>query len=166
MDYLGYLAACIVGLGLGLHFGRLLTAIIAYWESTGAAAKAYISVIGFALGSGGGVVIFRLFSGSHVTFYLIGLGLGIVTAFVWPRIPARYTLENITLITRMSEALRVNVPKIRERALLILAALTPPKSISREERISKKELAEKLEEAADAFQGEEGQCADGSNGQR
>lgn len=111
-------------------------------------------------------MIFRLFSGSHVTFYLIGLGLGIVTAFVWPRIPARYTLENITLITRMSEALRVNVPKIRERALLILTALTPPKSISREERISKKELAEKLEEAADAFQGAEGQCADGSNAQR
>jgi hypothetical protein len=123
-----------------------------YWESTTTATKAYKSAIGFILGAGGGAVIFGLFSGHHAAFYLIGLAIGMVITFFWPRIPSRCDPSTIKLIVNLNEAMRNNLPNVEQRTTLIISALEPPKSIEREEKISEATLAKKLEEATDAFQ--------------
>lgn len=74
MDCLWFLAGSIVGLALGLQFGRLLFAILAHWENTETATKCYISIIGFVLGGGAGAVIFRRFCTEYSdAFYAVGL---------------------------------------------------------------------------------------------
>ena len=151
MNWFGYLASPLIGLGLGLHYGRLLTAFIAYWQSTRTAEKAFKSVVLFLLGGGGGAGIFAIFSGSHAALYLIGLALGMIFTFFWPRMPPRYTYKGILTIIEMSEAMRDSVPDAGKRARLILAPLAPPKAVERDEKISEKELARELEEAADAL---------------
>lgn len=151
MECLGCVAACVFGLALGLHIGRLLSAIIVYWESTQAAKKTYMSLIGFALGGGGGAVIFNVISGSHVILYLLGLGSALLYSYFRPHMPPRYTLESVTHIVTMSEMLRDKVPDIEKRVLLILTPFTSPKSIEREASISETEFAGKLEQAIDAF---------------
>ena len=151
MEWLGYLAGPLVGLSLGLHCGRLFTAFIAYWESTGTAERAFKSMVLFLLGGGGGAGIFGLFSGSHAALYLIGLATGVVFTFFWPRMPPRYTYKGVLRIIEMSEAMRDSVPNVDKRARLILTPLAPTKAVERDEKISEKELAEKLEEAADAL---------------
>lgn len=160
MNCLVYIAGIAVGLVLGLYFGRLLNAIIVYWESTTTATKAYKSSIGFILGAGGGAVIFGLFSGYHAAFYLIGLAIGMVITFFWPRIPSRYDPSTIKLIINLNEAMRNNLPDVEQRTTLIISALEPPKSIEREEKISEATLAKKLEEATDAFQDAGAEVAD------
>lgn len=152
MECVGYIAGIAVGLVLGLYFGRLLNAIIVYWESTTTATKAYKSAIGFILGAGGGAVIFGLFSGHHAAFYLIGLAIGMVITFFWPRIPSRCDPSTIKLIVNLNEAMRKNIPDVEQRITLIISAIKTPKSIEREEKISEETLAKKLEEATDAYQ--------------
>lgn len=160
MECLGCIAACLFGLSLGLYFGRLLTAIITYWESARTAEKAYRSIIAFLVGGSGGAAIWRLFSASHVIFYLIGLASGMVITYFWPRIPRSYTLGTVTQIIKMNEAMRDHVPEIKKRALLILASLVPPRCIEREEKINERDLAKQLEEAIDVFQEAEPESAD------
>ena len=150
MDYLQYISACAFGLVLGLYLGRLLTAIISFRESMAAAAKTYMSLIAFALGGGSGAVIFGLFSGSHATLYVIGLAFGMFFTFFWPQISYQYTLETTTQIIKLGDAMQSSTPDAEKRAVLILALLTPPKSIERGSNISETELAKKLEEAADS----------------
>jgi len=151
MDYLWYVAGFGLGLSFGLYFGRLLTAIIAHWESTAAAAKWYTSIIGTLL-SGGAGTAFWLFSGHNAdVFYLLGLALGMIHSYFWPHMPPRYTLESVTHIVTMSEMLRDKVPDIEKRVLLILTPFKSPKSIEREASINETEFAGKLEQAIDAF---------------
>ena len=151
MDWLWYIAGIMFGLPLGLYFGRLLTAIVANWESSAVAVKWSTSIIGMLLG-GGGVTAFVVFSSHNAdVFYLLGLGPGLLYSYFRPHMPPRYTLESVTHIVRMSEALRDNVPDVEQRVFLILAPLAPPKSIEREAMISEKELAGKLEAAADTL---------------
>ncbi len=152
MEYIGYAAAIVVGLAFGLYFGRLLTAVVTHWEGTATAVKWSTAVIGFLLGGGGGAVIFRVLSGtSDSVFYLLGLGVGMIAAFFFPRMPARYSLETFKHVVKMSDALRDEVPDPEERALLILAPFTPPKSIAREADIDENELASRLEHATDSL---------------
>ena len=152
MDWLGYLASPLIGLALGLHCGRLFTAFIAYWESTGTAERAFKSVVLFLLGGGGTAGIFGLFSGSHAALYLIGLAFGMIFTFFWPRMPPQHTYGGTLTIIQMSELLQASVPDAGKRARLILATLAPPKAIEHDERISEKELAKELEDAADALE--------------
>ncbi len=151
MDCLWYLAGSIIGLALGLQFGRLLFAILAYWESTETTAKWYISIIIFILGGGAGVVIFRWFCTEYSdAFYAIGLGIGLVISYIRPQMPCIFTLENVIRIVKMSEAMRDQIPRIEDRLYLILSSFVPPKSLSRGLKISQEELAKRLERATDA----------------
>lgn len=155
MDCLGYIAGVAVGFVLGLYFGRLLTTVIIFWESTITAAKAYKSLITFVLGIGGvggGTVMLKLFSGHHAVLYLLGLALGMVITFFWHRIPSLCKPDNIKLIVNLNEAMRNNVPDVEQRTNLIILAVTPPRYVEREEKISEATLAKRLEEATDAFQ--------------
>lgn len=148
MDCLWCIVGIVFGLPLGLYFGRLLTAIIAYWESAAAAVKWSTSIIGTVLGG----AAFVLFSSHNAdVFYVLGLGFGMLYSYFRPNMPPRYTLESVTHIVRMSEALRDNVPDLEQRVVLILTPLAPPKSIEREARMSEEELAGKLDQATDAF---------------
>ena len=151
MNYLWYVAGFGIGLAMGVYFGRILTAIIANWESAAVAVKWSTSIMGMLLG-GGGVTAFVVFSSHNAdVFYLLGLGPGMLYSYFRPHMPPRYTLESVTHIVRMSEALRDNVPDVEQRVVLILAPLAPPKSIEREARMSEEELAGKLDQATDAF---------------
>lgn len=160
MEFVGYAAAIILGLALGLFFGRLLNAVIINWENTATAVKGSIGVIAFLLGGGGGAVIFRALSGSQEpVFYLLALGIGMIAAFFFAKVPPRYSLETFTQLVSLSDKLRNEVPDARQRALLILSVFAPPKVIEREAGIDRADLARQLEQATDALGSESGRSA-------
>lgn len=145
-----YVAATALGLALGLHFGRLLTAVVAHWESTKIASKVSMAVITFLLGGGGGAAIFEYISAAKSgPFYGGGLAVGMIASFFSPRLPGRYTLESVLHVVKMSDALRDAVPDVKERALLILTPLAPPGQIQREAKLNEAQLAHALERAID-----------------
>lgn len=153
MDCLWYVAGSVVGLALGLQFGRLLFAILAYWESTETAGRWYKSIICFVLGGGAGTVIFRWFCIQYAdAFYAIGLGLGLIIAYIRPRMPCIFTVDSVIRIVKMSEALQNKLPSIEQRLYLILSFFAPIKCISRGLKITQDKLAQKLEQATDAFE--------------
>jgi hypothetical protein len=148
MDYVWWSAAAVVGVMLGLHFGRLLTASIAYWEGTTTAYGVFRAVFLFILGSGGGAALFGTLTNPHnLAFYLIGLGVGGIAGFVLG-IPSRWTLQTVRVIVRFSEATR-NITDLERRSRYILAILVPPARIVRDEGIDEEGLADDLEEGSD-----------------
>ena len=152
MEHVGYAAAIVVGLALGLFCGRLLNAVYVHWESAATAVKASRGLIAFLLGGGGGAVIFHALSGSHEpTFYLLALGLGMLAAFFFAKVPPRYSLQTFRHVIRLSEALRDEVPDPEARALLILSTFAPPRMIEEEAGMDQAALAGQLERATDAL---------------
>jgi hypothetical protein len=151
MELLRYAAAFLLGLPLGLFFGRLLNAVIVNWESTRTAVRESIAAVAFLLGAGGAGAALRTFFGTdELVFYLLGLGPGMIAGYFFIKIPARYSLEHFTKIVRLSESLRPQVPDPQLRALLILWTFAPPKLIQRDTPIDQAQLARQLEQAADA----------------
>lgn len=156
MEFFRYLAAGMLGLAFGLFFGRLLNAVVANWENTDRAVKSSITVIVFLLGGGGGAAIFGVFLGPHdLVFYVFGLAIGMIGAFFFANVPTAYSLETLTDIIRLSDALRDEVPDPEKRTLLVIAPFTPLKSIGSQAGIDRVELASRLEQAADTL-GESG----------
>ena len=166
MGYLWYAAGGLVGLALGLHFGRLLFVILTQWESTATAGKWYISIIGFVLGGGAGAIIFRWFCVQYAdAFYAIGLGLGLIIAYIRPRMPFLFALADVVRIVKMSEGLRDKLPVIEQRLLLILSLFRPPKWVEHELKMEQQQLAKRLEEATDAFDDRGGKSRDNQSGE-
>jgi hypothetical protein len=149
MEYVWWFAALLVGLMLGLHFGRLLTASVAYWEGISTAFQTFKAVFLFVFGTGGGAALFgSLTSPQNVVFYLIGLGIGGTVGFR-VGIPSRWTIETVRAVVTLSEASK-GISDIEQRSRFILAILVPPKRIVRQEGIDEQQLARDLEEGADA----------------
>jgi hypothetical protein len=146
----GCLCALVLGLALGLYGGCLFHTVLMYWENAMVTVKAFRSAFSIVLPVGGGSLAWWLNGKISISFYILGLGLGLVVTYVWPRRASRYSLEDVKCIVRMSDDLR-KVRDIKKRALLILASIFPPKRIRWQEGISQEELAKKLEEATDAF---------------
>jgi hypothetical protein len=151
-----YIATGVLGIALGLHFGRLLTAIIAHWESTKIASNVSMSVVAFLFGGGGGAALFEYIAGDSGPFYVAGIAIGMIYAFFAPP-PWRYTFESVALVLKMNDELQQHVPDVQQRALLILAALVPPKQIQRDAKLSEAQLADDLERATDMFPENESQ---------
>lgn len=149
MEYVWWVAAFLVGLMLGLHFGRLLTASVTYWEGVTATYQTFKAIFLFVLGSGGGAALFGTFTNSNnVVFYLIGLAIG-GTAGFRGRIPSRWTIDTVTAVVSLSEA-RKDIPDLNKRSRFILAILVPPNRILRHEGINEEQLTKDLEDGADA----------------
>ena len=159
------IAAALVGISLGLYFGRLMAAVILHWESSGTAVKTWMAVVAFVFGAGavGSTALFGVISSlDHGAFYLGGWAVGAIFSYfqprlptfaqLQPRLPPDYTLESVQNVVRMSEELRDDISDAEKRALLIAATLIPPKSIERREHINEQELARALEDATDATQ--------------
>ena len=152
MGILGYLAASLVGLPIGIYTGRLLNAVLHYWEGTAVATKATKGAIAFALGGGAGAIIFGHFGDpGHAFLYLIALGLGLIWAFFFAKVPNSYSLQTFKKIVRLDDELRAALPDPEKRALLILATFAPPKVIERSTGMDQAELARQLEQATDSL---------------
>jgi hypothetical protein len=152
MELIGYAAAIVVGLAFGLFFGRLLNAVVVNWESTATAVKWSIAAILTLLGGGAGAVIFSALPGAHQpTFYLLGLGSGMIATFFTKARP-RYSLKMFREVVALSEALRNEVPDVEKRALLILTAFAPPNAIERGVGIDETDFARQLEQATDSLE--------------
>jgi hypothetical protein len=152
MDTAWYATSSVLGLALGLYFGRLLTAVIVHWESTKTVSRVSVALVTFLLGGAGGTALFEgVLEAPTGVLYMGGLAVGMIVAFFRPRLPAQYTIETVLQVVRMSEALRDEVPDVEERALLILAPLVPPKQIQRDSKMNEGQLARDLEAAADKF---------------
>lgn len=145
------LAGLVLGFGIGLHFARLLAAVVRDSVGSQQMLAAYKEVFGYCLGAIVGSAAFGyLKSGEAGTLYVLGYGLGSTVAFFWPLLPPKYTLENIRIVVAMSDALKDSTPDQEQRSLLILNTLVPPKAIQKSEKLSELELADELEKAADS----------------
>jgi hypothetical protein len=164
VDYVWYAAACVLGLALGLAFGRLLAAFILHWENTDVAYKATTGLVSFALGGGAGAGIFAVLGSNQAGLYVLFLAVGMTFAYFLPLLPSLYTVASVRSVVRMSDALRDRIPDEEERVLLILSFLVPYKEIQQQTNISKPELEHRLEQAADAMAGDEGVEDDGEGG--
>lgn len=148
--------SCIAGLSLGLvfgiHFGRVLNAIILNWENSQVTVRVSSEAMVFLLGGSGGGFLFHWLSGQYAPMiYLIACSLGIFVGYLWPVRP-KHTLGTFVHIVRMSDALRDQVPNIRKRALLILTPFAKPKDIEQGDKISEESLAREMEDAIDAIE--------------
>jgi hypothetical protein len=75
-----------LGAALGLYFGRLLTAILLYWEGVRIAARTTTLLVGFLFGGPGGAALFQFVSPANGgAFYAAGVALGMLVAFFAPR---------------------------------------------------------------------------------
>jgi hypothetical protein len=154
-DCLSCIAGLSMGLVFGIHFGRVLNAIILNWENSHVTVRVSSESIVFLVGGGGGGVLFHWLSGQYAPMiYLIACSLGIFIGYIWPVRP-KYTLGTFIHVVRMSEALRNKVPDIRKRARLILMPFVKPKVVEQGEKISEKDLAKEMEEALDTLEGVE-----------
>lgn len=149
MEYLWYVVGCGFGLAVSLYFGRLLSAITANWESATVAVETHTTVFGGLLG-GGSLAAYWIFAGQNAAvFYILGLAVGLVYTFFYPRMPGRYTLESVRNCVVTSELIRDKVPSIENRVYLIATQFASIKSLARQAKISESEVEEDLSKALD-----------------
>jgi hypothetical protein len=151
MPHVVELAGVVLGFGVGLHFARLLAAVIR--DSSGAQQMlaAYKEIFGYCLGGIVGSAAFGYVKSAEAgTYYVLGYGLGSVVAYFWPLLPSRYTLESVHTVVVMSDAFEESTPDQEARSLLILNTLVSPKAIQRSEKITETQLADRLEKATDS----------------
>ncbi len=152
MEYVASAAATLLGLALGLVFGRLLNAIMVHWEGVATAVKWSAWAVAFLVGAGGGAAILRVLSGpNQPAFYLLGLAVGVLIAFFFVKVPPRYPPDLFKNVVSMSDDLRDEVRDPDKRALLIEASFVPPEAIQRATGMDKGKLAHELEQAADSL---------------
>lgn len=150
MSFLALAAPIVVGVALGLHFSRLLAALVRDLGGSEAVVKLYREIFVFCLtGVVGTGVCGYLVGQDPALCYVLGYGLGSCVGYFFPCLPPKLTRESVRTVVLMSEALKESVPDTENRILLILNTLERPKSIQRSEGWSSKELAERIEKASD-----------------
>jgi len=150
MDLIDLLGPGVVGLALGIYFGRLLKAVLANWEGTATAVKWSITAITAVLGGAGGAVGVKFLSGPHAaSTYLLGVGGGLLLALLLPVKTTPVSLAVLKTIVAMSDRLQSEHPDQAKRATLILLGIAPAKAIERVEGINEKDLAKEIENATD-----------------
>jgi hypothetical protein len=112
--------------------------------------KAFRSAFGIILPISGGSLVWWIHGKTSASFYVLGLALGLIVTYVYPRRTSQYSLDDVCRIVQMSDDLQM-LRDIEKRSLLILASIFPPKRVTRQEGITQEEYAKQLEEAADAF---------------
>jgi len=145
---------CICGLmlgsGVGLYGGCLFFAILGHWESAAGTVKAFRSTLAVLLPTGGGTMSWWLGGKDGTALYVLGLGIGLVIAYVWPRGQSPLTFKDVVLALLLGDELRDKVEDVHSRARLVLNSLRRPETIARQEGISVNEYAHDLEDAVDA----------------
>ncbi len=151
MSYLPLAAALVLGISLGLHFSRLLAAIIRDLGGSEASVKHYREIFIFCLTGVIGTSAFAYIAGKEPAFgYLLGYGVGNCFGFFFPCLPTPLTRSTVRTVLALNESIRDDVPDEDNRVLLILNTLEPPKIIQRNEGWTAAEFASRLENAADA----------------
>jgi hypothetical protein len=153
MQWVGYAAAVILGVSLGMHFGRLLVAIIVHWQSAAQAVRGSMKVAAFLMTGGGGAagVVLFLFAHENVVFYAGGLGLGMIYAYFHHGLTMCSRLMRSRKVTEMQWVIPKKPSDPEQQALLALLPITPPKAVQWEERMSEQELEKKIGDAIDAL---------------